>query len=132
MLMRPDSRHVDSGELRTLIQEGKFKELGPFLEVGSKGKGSNAQGEGTGVPASPMRSSCRAFGLFANTVLQSENDNGATYANLLCRHFVNEVYFALDDIAVAAAAGDKQAAMAAWMSGRDYINTYLEWKYKSN
>ena len=115
-----------SGELRTLIQEGKWAELKPFLDIGTKGQGSNAQGEGTGVPASPMRSSCRALGLFANTVLQSDNDNGTTYANLLVRHFVNELYFALDDIAAAAAARDTKAAKLAWTRGRDYINTYLE------
>jgi hypothetical protein len=99
-----------SGELRTLIQEGKWAELKPFLDIGTKGQGSNAQGEGTGVPASPMRSSCRALGLFANTVLQSDN----------------ELYFALDDIAAAAAARDSKAAKLAWTRGRDYINTYLE------
>ena len=98
----------------------------PFLDIGTKGQGSNAQGEGTGVAASPMRSSCRALGLFANTVLQSDNDNGTTYANLLVRHFVNELYFALDDIAAAAAARDSKAAKLAWTRGRDYINTYLE------
>jgi len=112
-------------ELRGLIQGGKWAEVGPFLEIGSKGKGSNAQGEGTGVAASPMRSSCRAFGLFANTMLQSENDNGATQANLLVRHFVNELYFCLDDIQAAAKSGDTKAAKEAWTKGRDYINAYL-------
>ena len=114
-----------SGDLAALIEKGAWSELGPFLEVGVKGKGSNAQGEGTGVPASPMRSSCRAFGLFANTMLQSENDNGATQANLLVRHFINEVYFALDDISAAAKAADKAAAKEAWTRGRDYINAFL-------
>jgi len=114
-----------AGDLRTLVQEKKWDELAPFLEVGTKGRGSNAQGEGTGVAASAMRSSCRAFGLFANTVLQSENDNGATQANLLVRHFVNELYFALDDIATAAKAGDAAAAQVAWTRGRDYLNAYL-------
>lgn len=75
--------------------------------AGVKGKGSNKNGEGTGVAASTLRSSCRALGLFANTVLQSENDNGSTAANLLARHLINEFYFCLDDIAAAAAAGDK-------------------------
>eukprot|EP00322_Chrysochromulina_rotalis_P006033 CAMPEP_0115860320 /NCGR_PEP_ID=MMETSP0287-20121206/17064_1 /TAXON_ID=412157 /ORGANISM="Chrysochromulina rotalis, Strain UIO044" /LENGTH=281 /DNA_ID=CAMNT_0003314635 /DNA_START=37 /DNA_END=882 /DNA_ORIENTATION=- len=115
-----------ANDLRTLIQDGKWAEVGAFLEIGSKGKGSNAQGEGTGVAASPMRSSCRAFGLFANTVLQSENDNGATQANLLVRHFVNELYFSLDDIAAAAKSGNKADAKQAWTRGRDYINAYLE------
>jgi len=73
-----------------------------------------------------VRSFCRALGLFANTVLQSENDNGSTSANLLVRHFINELYFCLDDIAAAAKAGDKGAATAAWTRGRDYINAYLE------
>ena len=114
-----------SNDLRTLIEGKKWAELEPFLQVGSKGKGSNSQGEGTGVAPSPVRSFCRALGLFANTVLQSENDNGATSANLLVRHFVNEAYFALDDIAAAAKAGDKAAAVAAWTRGRDYINAYL-------
>ena len=45
-------------------------------------------------------------------MLQSENDSGTTSVNLLARHLVNEFYFAMDDVADAAAAGDKNAAKA--------------------
>ena len=72
-----------------------------------------------------MRSACRAFGLFANTVLQSENDSGTTTANLLARHLINELYFSMDDIADAASKGDKKAAMTAWLRGKEYLNGYV-------
>ena len=114
-----------TGTLRTTIQRGAWDEIPALLEKGVKGKGSNKAGEGTGVAASPLRSSCRAFGLFANTVLQSENDSGTTAANLLARHLVNEVYFSMDDIAAAAAVGDKAAAAKAWSRGKEYLDGYL-------
>jgi len=114
-----------SDDLKQLIDDRNWQALGPFLEIGAKSTGSNKQGDGTGVPAAPVRSFCRALGLFANTVLQSENDNGATSANLLVLHFVNELYFCLDDIAAAAKAGDQKAAKTAWTRGKDYINAYL-------
>ena len=66
-----------------------------------------------------MRSACRAFGLFANTVLQSENDSGTTPVNLLVRHLINELYFAMDDIETAAQAGNRAGAVAAWKTGRE-------------
>ena len=84
-----------------------------LLEKGKKGSGSNSKGEGTGIPASDMRSACRAFGLYANTVLQSENDSGTTPVNLLVRHLINELYFAMDDIETAAQAGNRAGAVAA-------------------
>jgi len=65
------------------------------------------------------------MGLFANSVLQSENDSSTTTVNLLARHLINELYFSLDDISIAAEAGDKQAAKVAWRRGRDYVNAYL-------
>ena len=72
-----------------------------------------------------MRSACRAFGLFANTVLQSENDSGTTPVNLLVRHLINELYFAMDDIETAAQAGNRAGAVAAWKTGREYLNAYV-------
>jgi len=114
------------GELRDAVDKGAWEEIGPLLEKGSKSKGNGkVAGEGTGVAASDLRSSCRAYGLFANTVLQSENDSGTTTPNLLARHLVNEVYFSMDDLADAAKAGDKAAAKAAWLRGKDYLNGYL-------
>lgn len=113
------------GELRDAIADGKWAEIGPMLEKGSKGKGNGNDGGGSGVPPSELRSSCRALGLFANTVLQSENDSGTTAANLLTRHLVNEFYFSLDDIADAAQSGDKTAAALAWSRGKDYLNAYV-------
>ena len=35
------------------------------------------------------------------------------------------VYFAMDDIALAAAAGDKQAAVVAWTRGKEYLDGYV-------
>ena len=117
---------VFTGELRSAVQNGAWADVTPLLEKGVKGKGSNKSGEGTGVAASTLRSSCRALGLFANTVLQSENDSGSTAVNLLARHLINEFYFSLDDIAAAAAAGDKVAAKAGWTRAKDYLNGYLK------
>jgi hypothetical protein len=114
------------GVLRTKVQEGAWADIGPLLEKGSKGKGSNAKGEGTGVAPSELRSACRAMGLFGNTVLQSENDSGTTSVNLLARHLINEFYFAMDDVALAAEAGDQSAAKAAWLKGQGYANAYLD------
>eukprot|EP00325_Prymnesiales_sp_UTEX-LB-985_P010092 CAMPEP_0174713672 /NCGR_PEP_ID=MMETSP1094-20130205/14265_1 /TAXON_ID=156173 /ORGANISM="Chrysochromulina brevifilum, Strain UTEX LB 985" /LENGTH=263 /DNA_ID=CAMNT_0015912873 /DNA_START=63 /DNA_END=854 /DNA_ORIENTATION=+ len=114
-----------TGAYRTAIQEGKWAEVAQLLEKGTRGKGSNAQGEGSGTPASDLRSSCRAMGLFGNTVLQSENDSSTTAVNLLTRHLINELYFTMDDVAAAAKAGDKATAKQAWTRGRDYINEYL-------
>jgi hypothetical protein len=115
------------GVLRTKVQEGAWADVGPLLEKGVKGKGNSKTGEGgTGVLPAELRSSCRAMGLFGNTVLQSENDSGTTSVNLLARHLVNEFYFAMDDVAEAAAAGDKNAAKAAWTKGQGYANAYLD------
>ena len=36
-----------------------------------------------------------------------------------------QVYFSLDDIGTAAAAGDKAAAAAAWTRGKEYLDGYL-------
>lgn len=103
-----------SGELREAVSTGRWDAVAGLLEKGIKGKGSNSKGEGTGTPASPLRSSCRAFGLFANTVLQSENDGGTTTANLLARHLINELYFSMDDMAAAAAATDQVTEARMW------------------
>ena len=114
------------GELRLAVQKGAWADLGPLLEAGVKGKGNAKSGEGgTGVPASDLRSACRAYGLFGNTVLQSENDSGTTTANLLARHLINELYFSMDDLAAAALNGDKMAAAAAWERGKEYLNGYV-------
>jgi hypothetical protein len=120
-------RGVDlySGELRDKVEASKWAEIGAMLEKGSKSRGNGKDGAGTGVAAADLRSACRAYGLFANTVLQSENDNGSTTANLLARHLINEVYFSLDDLADAASNGDKAAAKAAWARGKDYLNGYI-------
>ena len=114
-----------AGEYRTAIADGKWSDVTALLEKGQRSSGNSADGSGTGVAASELRSSCRAMGLFGNTVLQSENDSSTTAINLLTRHLVNELYFSMDDVAVAAKAGDKAAAKKAWKSGRDYINEYL-------
>merc|ERR1719149_526651 len=114
------------GELLEAVKKSDWAAVGPLLEKGKKGSGNSKTGEGgTGVAASDLRSSCRAYGLFANTVLQSENDSGSTTANLLARHLVNEVYFSMDDLADAAKAGDKKAATVAWNRGKAYLNGYL-------
>ena len=71
------------GALRTAIKDKQWDAIPALLEKGSKGKGNSKKGEGgSGVAASDLRSACRAYGLFANTVLQSENDSGTTTANL--------------------------------------------------
>ena len=71
------------GALRTAIKDKQWDAIPALLEKGSKGKGNSKTGEGgSGVAASDLRSACRAYGLFANTVLQSENDSGTTTANL--------------------------------------------------
>ena len=114
-----------SGALREAVAGGRWAEVATLLDKGSKGKGSNEKGEGSGQPPSELRSMCRALGLFGNTALQSENDSGTTAANLLARHLVNELYFSLDDLASAAQGGDKAAAKEAWNRGRDYLNSYL-------
>merc|ERR1740124_757680 len=102
-------------DLRAKVQEGAWA------------KGNSKTGEGgTGVLPAELRSSCRAMGLFGNTVLQSENDSGTTSVNLLARHLVNEFYFAMDDVATAAEAADKNAAKAAWVKGQGYANAYLD------
>ena len=113
------------GALRNAVADGAWGDIPVLLEKGRKGSGNNAQGEGTGVAASEMRSACRAFGLFGNTVLQSENDSGTTTANLLARHLINEAYLSMDDIAAAAEKKDTKAAAAAWTRGKDYINGYI-------
>ncbi len=114
-----------AGGLRDAVLGGSWGEIAQLLEKGSKGRGSNAQGEGTAVAASELRSSCRALGLFGNAVLQSENDSGTTQLNLLLRHLINELYFSMDDMAAAALSADKEAAKAAWRRGRDYLNAAL-------
>ena len=113
------------GALHDAVETGAWGDIPALLEVGKKGSGNNAAGEGTGVKASDLRSSCRAFGLFGNTVLQSENDSGTTTANLLARHLINEAYLSMDDIAAAAEKKDKKAASAAWTRGKEYINGYV-------
>jgi len=113
------------GELRDVIRSSSWADVPALLEKGSKSKGNSKSGEGTGVAASQLRSSCYAFGLFANTVLQSENDSGTTTANLLARHLINELYLSMDDIAVAAAKGDQPGAKAAWTRGKEYLNGYI-------
>jgi hypothetical protein len=115
---------VYSGELKNFIQDGKWAECQAALVKGNQ-RGQVQKGGDAAVIPAPVRASCRKFGLFANTMLQSPQDKGTSLQNLLVRHFINEAYFAMDDIAVAAAAGDKQAATAAWTRGRDYINAYL-------
>jgi len=115
------------GDLRAAIKEKQWAQMPALLEKGVKGKGNAKSAEGgSGVPAADLRSSCRAYGLFANTVLQSENDSGTTTANLLARHLINEHYFAMDDIADAALKGDKAAAEEAWTRGKGYLNSYLK------
>lgn len=114
-----------AGAYRTAIEEGRWSDVAALLEKGARSSGNAADGSGTGVAASELRSSCRAMGLFGNTVLQSDNDSSTTAVNLLTRHLVNELYFSMDDAAAAAKVGDKAAAKAAWTSGRDYINEYL-------
>jgi len=114
-----------NGQLREVIAGKAWSEVPALLEKGSKSKGNSKTGEGTGVAASALRSSCYAFGLFANTVLQSENDSGTTTANLLARHLINELYLSMDDIAAAAAKGDQPAAKEAWTRGKDYLNGYV-------
>jgi len=114
-----------SGAYRIAISEGKWAEIPDLLQKGRKGRGNNAEGEGSGVAASELRSACRAMGLFGNTVLQSDNDSSTTAVNLLTRHLVNELYFTMDDVEEAAKAGNKAAAKQAWTRGREYINEYL-------
>jgi hypothetical protein len=114
-----------NGQLREVIAGKAWSEMPALLEKGSKSKGNSKTGEGTGVAASALRSSCYAFGLFANTVLQSENDSGTTTANLLARHLINELYLSMDDIAAAAAKGDQSAAKEAWTRGKEYLNGYV-------
>ena len=58
-------------------------------------------------------------------VLQTDNDNAENNVNLLARLAINELYFALDDIADAAIAKDGQAAKFAWRRGKEYLNSYL-------
>ena len=116
---------IYTGSLRDAVDSGSPQEISALLEKGKKGSGSNSKGEGTGIPASDMRSACRAFGLFANTVLQSENDSGTTPVNLLVRHLINELYFAMDDIETAAQAGNRAGAVTAWKTGREYLNAYV-------
>lgn len=113
------------GVLRTAVADKAWSDMPALLEKGVKGKGNSKDGSGTGVAASELRSSCRAYGLFANTVLQSENDSGTTTANLLARHLINELYLAMDDIAAAAERGDANAAKEAWSRGKEYLNGYL-------
>jgi len=115
------------GDLLAAVKNKDWDAIGPMLEKGKKSSGNSKSAEGgTGVAASDLRSSCRAYGLFANTVLQSENDSGSTTANLLARHLVNEVYFSMDDIADAAKAKDQAAAKVAWTRGKEYLNGYLK------
>lgn len=114
-----------SNELRAAVADKQWAQIPAMLEKGSKSKGNSKSGEGTGVAASPLRSSCYAFGLFANTVLQSENDSGTTTANLLARHLINELYLSMDDLALAASTGDAASAKNAWLRGKDYLNGYL-------
>lgn len=109
-----------SGSLREAIMNSDWPAVLQGLEKGSKSQGNAV----AAVPPSPVRSAARAYGLFANTCLQSEND-GTTTANLLARHLVNEYYFSLDDIASAAVAKDSDAAKDAWRVGKEYINAYL-------
>ena len=116
---------VYNNDLFDAIKSSSWAAIPGLLEKGKKGSGSNAQGEGTGVAPSEARSACRAFGLFANTVLQSENDSGTTTANLLARHLINEAYLSMDDIAQAANDGNQRAAIAAWTRGKSYINQYI-------
>lgn len=108
------------GNLRTSISNGNWESTLDALAKGSRGQGDAVKGSLPGK----VRSMALALGLFANTALQSENE-GTTTANLLARHLINEYYFALDDIATAAAASDAAAAREAWMTGREYLNAYL-------
>ena len=102
------------------VSKGELEALLPALEPGTKSKGDANKA----VPPSEVRSLARVLGLFANTALQSENESTSQY-NLLARHLVNEYYFCLDDLAIAAKDGDREAAIVAWRAGREYLNAYL-------
>ncbi|KAL1529767.1 hypothetical protein AB1Y20_000703 [Prymnesium parvum] len=109
-----------SGELRLAIAKGDWEAILAATEKGKRGQGDAVKA----VSPAPARSVARAYGLFANTALQSENDSTTT-ANLLARHLVNEYYFALDDMATAAMEKDSAAAKVAWKRGKEYVNAYL-------
>jgi len=53
-----------SSTLQDAVAASDWASVSTQLEKGSKGRGSNAKGEGTGTAASLMRNACRAFGLF--------------------------------------------------------------------
>lgn len=108
------------GTLRNAINKGDWAATLEATSKGSRGQGDAVKA----VAPAPARSVARALGLFANTALQSENESTTT-ANLLARHLINEYYFALDDIATAAAANDAAAAKTAWKIGKEYLNAYL-------
>lgn len=116
-----DGVEAYTGTLRAAISDESWPAVLAELEKGSKGQGDAVKA----VSPSASRSAGRAYGLFANTVLQSENDSATTTANLLARHLINEYYFCLDDIATAATKKDAAAAKDAWRVGKEYINAYL-------
>ena len=64
--------------------------------------------------------------LFASSMLTSPNYSGPSRELLVARFYVNEVSFAIKEIASAVDARDPKRALAAWDFGKDSWNSYFQ------
>ena len=78
-----------------------------------------------GRPPPPAVDSLLKAGLLASQLLVSPNNPREKRAASLATFYVNEVSFALDALAAAAAAQDEARATEAWDFGRDSWNSYI-------
>lgn len=102
-----------NGDLKAAVDSADWVTLSALTARSSKG-----------VPGSAASDLPLVLGLFANFLVQSENE-GATNAGFLCHSYANELSFAVDDLGAASSARDKVGALKAWRIGREYIDAYL-------
>lgn len=77
------------------------------------------------TPPPPAVDALLKMVLFASGMLTSPNYSGPSKELLVARFYVNEVSFAIKEIAAAVDVRDKQRALAAWDFGKDSWNSYF-------
>ena len=82
-------------------------------------------GSGKDRLPSPIVDSLLKMVLFATAMLTSPNYSGPSREMLVSRFYVNEGYFATQQIRAAVEARDADRALAAWEFGKDSFNSYF-------
>lgn len=82
-------------------------------------------GSGKDRLPSPIVDSLLKMVLFATAMLTSPNYSGPSREMLVSRFYVNEGYFATQQIRAAIEARDADRALAAWEFGKDSFNSYF-------